>query len=104
MSARAKTDSDVDLLVVVPFRGKEVHKSVEIPNRVEPEFPLDVIVRILPFLAMTRMSHFVLILAHCPKRHASIGFPADPRSAPRLLLDLDPRVAHQFDGLGEIGL
>ncbi|MSQ53296.1 MAG: nucleotidyltransferase domain-containing protein [Betaproteobacteria bacterium] len=42
---RATTDSDVDLLVVMPFKGKGVHKSVEILNRVEPEFPVDVIVR-----------------------------------------------------------
>jgi len=42
---RANMDSDVDLLVVMPFRGKGVHKSVEILNRVEPEFPVDVIVR-----------------------------------------------------------
>ncbi|MFM9972894.1 MAG: nucleotidyltransferase domain-containing protein [Burkholderiales bacterium] len=42
---RATKDSDVDLLVVMPFKGKGVHKSVEILNRIEPEFPVDVIVR-----------------------------------------------------------
>lgn len=38
-------DSDVDLLVVMPFEGKGVHKSVEILQRVKPGFPLDLIVR-----------------------------------------------------------
>lgn len=42
---RARADSDVDLLVVMPFRGKGARKSVEILNRVEPDFPVDVIVR-----------------------------------------------------------
>lgn len=42
---RATMDSDVDLLVVMPFKGKGVHKSIEILNRVVPEFPVDVIVR-----------------------------------------------------------
>ena len=42
---QAREDSDVDLLVVMPFRGKGARKSVEILNRVEPDFPVDVIVR-----------------------------------------------------------
>ena len=41
----AHEDSDVDLLVVMPFQGKGARKSVEILNRVEPGFPVDVIVR-----------------------------------------------------------
>ena len=44
-SGQAREDSDVDLLVVMPFRGKCARKSVEILNRVEPDFPVDVIVR-----------------------------------------------------------
>ena len=35
----------MDLLVVMPFKGKGARKSVEILNRVEPDFPVDVIVR-----------------------------------------------------------
>ena len=38
-------DSDVDLLVVLPFEGKPFWKSVEIVNRVDPQFSIDVIAR-----------------------------------------------------------
>jgi len=41
----ADEDSDVDLLVVMPFEGKGARKSAEIMKRVRPEFPVDVIVR-----------------------------------------------------------
>ena len=44
-SGRAREDSDVDLLVVMPFEGKGARKAAEILNRVEPDFPVDVIVR-----------------------------------------------------------
>lgn len=37
--------SDVDLLVVLPFKGKAAYKAGEIRNKVRPEFPLDLIVR-----------------------------------------------------------
>jgi uncharacterized protein len=39
------TDSDVDLLVILPFAGKAVHKSVEIRLKLHPSFPVDLIVR-----------------------------------------------------------
>ena len=38
-------DSDVDLLVVMPFEGKPVRKAIEIKNRVNARFPLELIVR-----------------------------------------------------------
>jgi len=38
-------DSDVDILVIVPFEGKSVHKSVEIRMKLQPEFPVDLLVR-----------------------------------------------------------
>jgi predicted nucleotidyltransferase len=38
-------DSDIDLLVVLPFEGKAAYKAGEIRTRVRPEFPLDLIVR-----------------------------------------------------------
>jgi predicted nucleotidyltransferase len=38
-------DSDVDLLVVLPFEGKSVYKSLEILNKVKPAFPVDLVVR-----------------------------------------------------------
>jgi predicted nucleotidyltransferase len=41
----ARPDSDVDLLVVLPFEGKGFYKSLEILNRVNPSFPVDLIAR-----------------------------------------------------------
>ena len=38
-------DSDVDLLVVLPFEGKNFWKSLEILNRVDPQFPVDLLAR-----------------------------------------------------------
>lgn len=38
-------DSDVDLLVVLPFKGKATHKAIEILRRVAPKIPLDLLVR-----------------------------------------------------------
>lgn len=38
-------DSDVDLFVVLPHRGRAADKSVEIRLKLRPQFPLDLIVR-----------------------------------------------------------
>lgn len=38
-------DSDVDLLIVMPLEGKSVLKSVEILNTLNPNFPIDLMVR-----------------------------------------------------------
>ena len=38
-------DSDVDLLVVLPFEGRNFWKSLEILNRVDPPFPVDLLAR-----------------------------------------------------------
>ena len=38
-------DSDVDLLVILPFEGKAVAKSVEMRLKVRPPFPVDLLVR-----------------------------------------------------------
>jgi len=45
--ARGKVteDSDVDLLVIGPFEGRGVDKSVEIRMKLRPRFPLDLLVR-----------------------------------------------------------
>ena len=40
-----KEYSDVDLLVIMPFEGKGLRKSVEILNRLEPPFSVDIVVR-----------------------------------------------------------
>ena len=41
----ATEDSDVDLLIILPFEGKSVIQSVEIRMRLRPAFPVDLIVR-----------------------------------------------------------
>ena len=41
----AGADSDVDLLVVLPFKGRPLDKSLEILNRVDVRFPCDLIAR-----------------------------------------------------------
>lgn len=41
----AHKDSDVDLLVILPFEGKPLHKSVEILERKNPRFPIDLLAR-----------------------------------------------------------
>jgi predicted nucleotidyltransferase len=38
-------DSDVDLLVVLPFEGKSWRVAAEIRQRARPSFPLDLLVR-----------------------------------------------------------
>ena len=38
-------DSDVDLLVIIPFEGRNVDKSVEIRMKLRPQFPVDLLVR-----------------------------------------------------------
>ncbi len=38
-------DSDVDLLVIMSFEGEAFWKSQEILNRLDPFFPVDIIVR-----------------------------------------------------------
>lgn len=38
-------DSDVDILVILPFVGKPVHKAIEIRSRVSPKIPVELVVR-----------------------------------------------------------
>ena len=38
-------DSDVDLLVVLPFEGKSIYKATEIRSEIDPKFPLDLLAR-----------------------------------------------------------
>jgi predicted nucleotidyltransferase len=44
-SGNPSPDSDVDLLVVLPFEGKPFWKSLEIMNRLDAHFALDLLVR-----------------------------------------------------------
>jgi uncharacterized protein len=41
----AGADSDVDLLVILPFEGKPFWKSLEIANDVSPSFAMDLLAR-----------------------------------------------------------
>ncbi len=41
----ATEDSDVDLLVVMPFKGRSVDQSVQIRLKIRPEFATDILVR-----------------------------------------------------------
>jgi predicted nucleotidyltransferase len=38
-------DSDVDLLVILPYDGKGPRKALEILTKVNPKFPVDILVR-----------------------------------------------------------
>ncbi len=38
-------ESDVDILVILPFTGKSALKSAEILNRINPRFPVDLLAR-----------------------------------------------------------
>lgn len=40
-----RPDSDLDLLVILPFDGSSFRKSLEILNRVDPSFPVDLLAR-----------------------------------------------------------
>lgn len=41
----AGPDSDVDILVIGDFEGRSVDKSVEIRMKLQPSFPMDLLVR-----------------------------------------------------------
>ena len=44
-------DSDVDLLVILPFRGSDVAKAIQIRSRFDTPFPMDLLVRKPEFIA-----------------------------------------------------
>jgi predicted nucleotidyltransferase len=44
-SGKPTPDSDVDLLVIMSFEGKNFWKSLEILNRTNPRFPIDLLAR-----------------------------------------------------------
>lgn len=41
----ATADSDVDLLVIGPFKGRCVDKSVAIRMKLRPQFPVDILIK-----------------------------------------------------------
>ncbi len=42
---KVSVDSDVDLLVIGPFKGRGVDKSVEIRMKLRPQFPVDILIK-----------------------------------------------------------
>lgn len=54
-------DSDVDLLVILPFRGNDVAKAIEIRSRFDTPFPLDLMVRKPEFIARRRRERDMFI-------------------------------------------
>lgn len=38
-------ESDVDLLVILPYKGSSFRKTWEILNKIQPKFPIDLLVR-----------------------------------------------------------
>lgn len=85
-------DSDVDLLVILPFEGKAVAKSVEMRLKIRPPFPMDLLVSTLekinerlmlgdPFiqsivedgkvLYAIRSTHYAPRTTHHEKEHSS---------------------------------
>jgi predicted nucleotidyltransferase len=43
-SGQPSNDSDVDLLVILPFKGKPIRKALEIRNKINPKLPVDLLV------------------------------------------------------------
>lgn len=57
-----RDDSDLDLLVVLPFEGRPIYKSMEILEKVHPTLPLDLIVRTPEQLATRLALHDFFLL------------------------------------------
>ena len=52
----ATSDSDVDLLVVMPFRGSSARMAATIVNRINPNIPVEILVR-TPTQLRERLAH-----------------------------------------------
>jgi len=50
----AGTESDVDLLVIMPFQGSPIRKAVDISRKIRHRFPLDLIVRTPQYISQRR--------------------------------------------------
>src|SRR5437588_2777465 len=49
-SGSATPDSDVDMLVVLPFEGSTLEKSLEILRTTNPRFPIDLLAKTPQFI------------------------------------------------------
>jgi predicted nucleotidyltransferase len=54
-------DSDVDLLVIMPFHGSDVSKAMQIRARFDTPFPMDLIVRKPEFIAQRQRERDMFI-------------------------------------------
>lgn len=48
---RPTPESEVDLLVILPFRGNDIAKAIQIRSRFDTPFPMDLLVRKPGFIA-----------------------------------------------------
>ncbi len=42
---KERSDSDVDLLIVMPYEGKSHRRAIEVLKEIQPEFSVDLLVR-----------------------------------------------------------
>ena len=56
-----RPESDVDLLVVLPFRGSDVTKAIQIRSRFDTPFAMDLIVRKPEFIAQRQRERDMFI-------------------------------------------
>jgi len=70
-------DSDVDLLVVMPFEGSAVDKSVEVRLKIRPPFPVDLLVR-TPQVVRQRLAMGDAFMRDI-LRHGKVLYEADDR-------------------------
>ena len=88
----AGPNSDVDLLVVVPFVGKAWRKAAEIRNRVQARFPLDLLVR-SPDEMQWRVTAGDPFLSEVAEQGVELHAP----SPPRYEISCAPRSASEWE-------
>src|SRR5256885_1992937 len=64
---RPTPESDVDLLVILPFRGNDIAKAIQIRSRFDTPFPLDLVVRKPRFIA-ERLQERDMFIEHLMSR------------------------------------
>ena len=66
---RPTVNSDVDLLVILPFQGNDVAKAIQIRSRFNTPFPLDLIVRKPEFIVRRQRERDMFIELIMTKDH-----------------------------------
>ncbi len=57
-------DSDVDLLIVLPFNGRHAEQSVRIRRRIKSSIPLDLLVRTPKEISEKLQNSLIILTAH----------------------------------------